>query len=77
MVVEEHSSETTALLRLRVTAEADPGALLHIQIDICSVAESRLAVIAAKIGKVQSLLDARHRIPTRIYRISLAPSKYG
>lgn len=84
MMVEAHSSETTSRLRLRVTAEADPGALmrvlerfqilnllprcvtaesgthlLHIQIDICGLAETRLAHIAAKIGQVPCVINTQ------------------
>lgn len=77
MTSEEEVQAPTQALCLRVTAEADPGALarvlgcfqglnvvprrvlaesattdnLHIRIDVCGLSESRLSMIAAKIGQ--------------------------
>lgn len=84
MNVESPPPGPTALLRLRVTAEADPGVLarvlerfqnlnvlprrvaaefgiadvLHIEVDICGIAEDRLSLIAAKLGQYPNVLGA-------------------
>ncbi len=84
MSVENAFQSTRALLRLQVTAEADPGALarvlerfqnlnvlprrivaefginelLHIQVDILGLEESRLSGIAAKLSQMTSVLAA-------------------
>jgi hypothetical protein len=84
MSAENNSAETSPLLRLRVAAEADPGALprllasfqnlnviprrvvaefgvgevVHIQIDVFGLPESRLNLIAAKLGQIPSVLNA-------------------
>jgi hypothetical protein len=83
------SSATVSLLRLRVVADVDPGAIarvierfqnlnvlprrviaefgigdpIHIQVDICGLAEDQLNVIAAKIGAATSIVSAHwHRL---------------
>ena len=85
MSVEDNSAaESSCLLRLRVAAEADPGALprllasfqnlnviprrvvaefgtgevMHVQIDLFGVPESRLTLIAAKLGQIPTVLNA-------------------
>lgn len=84
MTAEAVSQESVALLRLRVVAEADPGALprvlahfqnlnvlprrvnaefattglLHVELDVTGISESRLSVITAKIGQVPCVLNA-------------------
>ena len=76
-------------LRLRVVAEAEPGALarvlerfqninvlprriiaeigindiLHIQVDVCGLAEEQLTIIAAKVSQATSVFNAYwHRV---------------
>jgi hypothetical protein len=83
------SALEVSLLRLRVVADADPGAVarvlerfqnlnvlprriiaefgindaLHIQVDICGLAEEHLTIIAAKIGQATSVVNAYwHRV---------------
>jgi hypothetical protein len=50
--------QTLNLLPRRVTAESGTQ-LLHIQIDICGLAETRLALIAARIGQVPCVINAQ------------------
>jgi len=82
-------SQELSLWRLRVVADADPGAIarvverfqnlnvlprrfiaefgsnntLHIQVDVCGLAEEQLTLIAAKIGQTPSIVNAYwHRV---------------
>jgi len=84
MSAEKNSAESSRLLRLRVAAEADPGALprllasfqnlnviprrvvaefgtghvLHVQIDLFGLPESRLEAITARLDQIPSVLNA-------------------
>jgi hypothetical protein len=82
-------SATVSLLRLRVVADADPGAIarvierfqnfncvprrviaefgtddkIHIQIDVCGMPATRLALIARKVTRATSIIGAHwHRL---------------
>jgi hypothetical protein len=82
-------SATVSLLRLRVIADADPGAIarvierfqnlncvprrvvaefgtddkIHIQIDVCGMPETQLALIAQKVANATSVIGAYwHRL---------------
>jgi hypothetical protein len=82
-------SATVSLLRLRVIADADPGAIarvierfqnlncvprrviaefgtddkIHIQVDVCGMTETQLAIIAQKVGQAASIVGAYwHRL---------------
>jgi hypothetical protein len=51
------------VLPRRVTAEFGTNDILHIQVDICGLAEDQLALIASKIRQAPCILNAYwHRI---------------